>query len=739
MPEGAGPLRARTPDQGFLSSVPSRRLTGVHPRGLTGVRPGVEMPRSGVRADYRAAPVPPYKSDARTEALNSKIKEQKILVDELSNLKKNRKVYKQQQNSSVFFLADGTEMFSKSKKTLDELRKQYQALEENTETTEVKTQRRGPNNSKQLLKSGVNYQCLFSGHVLHLRGVLTAQPVEDESGNVFLWNGEVFDGVQVEAEDSDTQVMFSSLSACKNESDILSLFSRVQGPWSFIYYQASSHYLWFGRDFFGRRSLLWRFNNLGNSFFLSSVGDQISGLADKWQEVPASGIFQIDLNSSAVSRHVSIKLYPWKYVSKENFIEKCSNDLPHTAAELPAFVSVVANEDKLYLSKPVVPLNKMLPQAPLETHCRNSSGVPHSRETLAMFLTDEHTKKVVHQFIDVLSVAVKRRVLCLVRKENPVSKEVLKTWNKTANIAILFSGGVDSMVIAALADRHIPLDEPIDLLNVAFVTKRKTGPSVTKVERKRQTHHEIPSEESSWGATVAQGLDDVEVPDRVTGKAGLKELQSINPSRTWNFVEINVSLEELQKLRRARICHLVQPLDTVLDDSIGCAVWFASRGVGWLVTQDAVRSYKSSAKVILTGIGADEQLAGYSRHRVRFQSLGLEGLNEEIAMELGRISSRNLSRDDRVIGDHGKEARFPFLDENVVSFLNSLPVWEKVDLSLPRGVGEKLILRLAAVELGLTASALLPKRAMQFGSRIAKLEKTDEKASDKCGRLQILP
>lgn len=56
-------------------------------------------------------------------------------------------------------------------------------------------------------------------------------------------------------------------------------------------------------------------------------------------------------------------------------------------------------------------------------------------------------------------------------------------------------------------------------------------------------------------------------------------------------------------------------------------------------------------------MGADEQLAGYSRHRVRFQALGLEGLNEEVAMELGRIASRNLGRDDRVIGDHGKEAR----------------------------------------------------------------------------------
>nr|BAC28818.1 unnamed protein product [Mus musculus] len=452
--------------------------------------------------------------------------------------------------------------------------------------------------------------------------------------------------------------MFNSLSACKNESEILLLFSKVQGPWSFIYYQASSHHLWFGRDFFGRRSLLWQFSNLGKSFCLSSVGTQVYGVADQWQEVPASGIFQIDLNSAAVSRSVILKLYPWRYISKEDIAEECGNDLTQTPAGLPEFVSVVINEANLYLSKPVVPLNKKLPESPLEIQCRNSSSTSGTRETLEVFLTDEHTKKIVQQFIAILNVSVKRRILCLAREENLASKEVLKTCSSKANIAILFSGGVDSMVIAALADRHIPLDEPIDLLNVAFVPKQKTGLPIPNIERKQQNHHEIPSEESSQSPAADEGPGEAEVPDRVTGKAGLKELQSVNPSRTWNFVEINVSLEELQKLRRARICHLVQPLDTVLDDSIGCAVWFASRGIGWLVTQDAVRSYKSSAKVILTGIGADEQLAGYSRHRARFQSLGLEGLNEEIAMELGRISSRNLGRDDRVIGDHGKEARF---------------------------------------------------------------------------------
>lgn len=605
--------------------------------------------------------------------------------------------------------------------------------------------RRGPNSSKQLLKSDVNYQCLFSGHVLHLRGVLTAQPMEDERGNVFLWNGEVFSGIKVEAEENDTQVMFNYLSSCKSESDILSVFSEVQGPWSFIYHQASSHHLWFGRDFFGRRSLLWRFSNLGKTFCLSSVGTQTSEVANQWQEVPASGIFRIDLKSTSISKSVVLKLYPWKCISKENVIKECVDSLTQISANLPKFVSVVANEAKLYLKEPVVPLNMMLPQASNEAcsniHCSNISNISPTRETLQVFLTDGHVKEVVQQFIDVLSIAVKRRVLCLRRDEYLPPSEVLKTCDRKANVGILFSGGIDSMVIATLADRHIPLDEPIDLLNVAFMTKEKTVPTNFNKKRREQKNCETPKEPSKDAAAAAAAAASPDkqfmVPDRITGRAGLKELQMANPSRIWNFVEINVSVEELQKLRTARICHLVQPLDTVLDDSIGCAVWFASRGIGWLATQGEVKSYQSSAKVVLTGIGADEQLAGYSRHRVRFQTHGLEGLNKEIKMELGRISSRNLGRDDRVIGDHGKEARFPFLDENVVSFLNSLPVWEKANLTLPRGIGEKLILRLAAVELGLTASALLPKRAMQFGSRIAKMEKNNEKASDKIGRAHV--
>nr|VZI13178.1 unnamed protein product [Spirometra erinaceieuropaei] len=102
---------------------------------------------------------------------------------------------------------------------------------------------------------------------------------------------------------------------------------------------------------------------------------------------------------------------------------------------------------------------------------------------------------------------------------------------------------------------------------------------------------------------------------------------------------------------------------------------------------------------------------------------GADALRRELELEMMRIAERNLGRDDRMIGDHGREARFPFLDEAVVSFLSALPVSEKADFSLPRGQGEKRLLRLAALQLGLSCASALPKRAMQFGTRIAKVNR----------------
>ncbi|XP_056145492.1 ASNSD1 upstream open reading frame protein-like [Lampris incognitus] len=62
------------------------------------------------------------------EELNKKIKEKKVVVDELSNLKKNRKVYTQQRNSNIFFLSDRVQTLSSCKRELDDMKKELQDM-----------------------------------------------------------------------------------------------------------------------------------------------------------------------------------------------------------------------------------------------------------------------------------------------------------------------------------------------------------------------------------------------------------------------------------------------------------------------------------------------------------------------------------------------------------------------------------------------------------------------------------
>eukprot|EP00979_Chaetoceros_neogracilis_P014917 scaffold5037_cov189-Chaetoceros_neogracile.AAC.2 len=141
--------------------------------------------------------------------------------------------------------------------------------------------------------------------------------------------------------------------------------------------------------------------------------------------------------------------------------------------------------------------------------------------------------------------------------------------------------------------------------------------------------------------------------------------------------------------------------------------------------------YTSHARVVLVGIGADEQMAGYGRHRVTYERGGYEALRLELKMEKSRLWTRNLGRDDRCISHHGKEARFPFLDENVVGYLNSLDVTDLCDMSKPQGLGDKMILRLVAKHIGVTQCSGLVKRAIQFGSRIAKCSDVDRFGSSR--------
>ena len=144
----------------------------------------------------------------------------------------------------------------------------------------------------------------------------------------------------------------------------------------------------------------------------------------------------------------------------------------------------------------------------------------------------------------------------------------------------------------------------------------------------------------------------------------------------------------------------------------------------------------SSASVLLLGIGADEQLAGYARHRTAFAGSGgnWHVLARVLVEDTARLWSRNLGRDDRVCSDASREPRFPYLDEGVMALLRSLPLPLAADLRLPHGVGDKRVLRVAACMAGIPSAAGLAKRAIHFGSRIAKASNVAAFGSNRAGR-----
>ena len=259
------------------------------------------------------------------------------------------------------------------------------------------------------------------------------------------------------------------------------------------------------------------------------------------------------------------------------------------------------------------------------------------------------------QLQQLLTLAVQRRC-CSYRKEG---------------VGILFSGGLDSVVLTALAAQVMPPDLALDLLNVSF------GDKSADLQAALQSH---------------------------------AELQQLYPDRTFRLVGIQADWNEIVE-QHERMERLMHPKSTTMDLNISTALWFAARGRGTLANGDM---YHSSCRILLLGMGADEQMAGYGRHRKH-----ADRLREELDMDLGRLWERNLGRDDRVVSDHGKEARFPYLDTNVVHFLSAIPLEHVCDFSREPGIGDKQILRLIAQRLGLKTASELVKRAIQFGSRIA--------------------
>ncbi|KAJ6604396.1 asparagine synthase-domain-containing protein [Mycena vulgaris] len=490
------------------------------------------------------------------------------------------------------------------------------------------------------------------------------QPHERD-GNIFCWNGEIFDGMEISKEENDGVKLFQALSALETVEQVCDLFGSVEGPYAFVYYHAASRRVFFARDPLGRRSLLIHKPSVRNPYFLLASVSVGSDPSCEFEELSTEYIYCLELGDLVNGGDIT------------STFDSSLTKFPRSSAV----------------------------GTPYSQPSRVNTALPPDDWPLITGLeTPDYMMQAVDELISHLDKSVELRV-----RDIPQSLPRAGT----PRVAVLFSGGIDCTVLAFLAHKHIPLDEPIDLLNVAFENPRKV--KLQTVENGSKSKRKPPK-------PVANPPPPYMVPDRVTGLQEVEELRRLCP-RVWNFVEVNIPYEESQ-VALPEIESLMFPARTVMDLSLALALYFASRGNGLVRDHPGAEpiTYTSPARVLLNGLGSDELLGGYGRHRTAYGIGGWKGVIDELQLEIDRIPSRNLGRDDRVISSHGKETRHPFLSLTVVSFLARLPVHLKMDPRAETGLGDKILLRLAARKMGLVEASSRKKRAMQFGSHSARME-----------------
>ncbi|KUJ20327.1 uncharacterized protein LY89DRAFT_440735 [Mollisia scopiformis] len=545
-------------------------------------------------------------------------------------------------------------------------------------------------------KGGTSFWISLVSTVLALRGGhVTAQPFLDPSSNSALcWNGEAWKIGLDTISGNDGQAVFDLLikassdhvSAPDSTAAVLRVLRSISGPFAFVYLDTYHNQLFFGRDRLGRRSLLHRSDDDTNVQF-SSIADTTSG---PWQEVEADAVYRYSLDTvNSREKHKTSSYDPFQasFAAIHKHVWACGSE-PCPSVTIGTFNRAIPAED---------------------------------------FVLDEQTASV--QLLRYhLSESLKLRILNIPKPPEHDS-------TKPVSIAVLFSGGLDCTVLARMAHDILPLNEQIDLVNVAF-----ENPRVVRAAQKAALLEDKPPKDSQGNQSTPMTTAEISVPsfspfeacpDRETGWKAFRELQTVCPSRTWRFIAVSPPYKETLEYKD-RIIQIIHPHNTEMDLSIAYALYFASRGLGTASTISRLEPepYKTPARVLLSGLGADELFGGYTRHATAFNRTGFTGLLDELKLDVDRLGKRNLGRDDRVISSWAKEARFPYLDEALVKWAVECPVSQKCGFRInaqPSQQDSKLepgkkILRLLAYELGMHSVAMEKKRAIQFGARTAKME-----------------
>ena len=369
-----------------------------------------------------------------------------------------------------------------------------------------------------------------------------------------------------------------SQSTLREHEAIVNAMSRIHGEFSFIlfvpslspglyssqnssmsgstmtdeshanHHASSPGYVYYGRDCLGRRSLLINKSTKG-TVVLSSVA--IEGTT-------TNNNIDIDGDGANTDRSANNNVAAKFHASWEEISPGIVYKMNVCTGEITSlYIPKIVNKEVDALASAVGEHTTIFPKGYLIHESIEQSNHEHAANGL----------------LRLLDRAVQRRVM---HAPTPNSNST-----NDASVAVLFSGGIDSVVLAALSHRHVPLLQPIDLINVSFYSGAE---SASSSDGRRDS---IPPS-----------------PDRLAAILSFREMQRRWPKRNWRFIAVDVSYQEVLQYE-AHILRLISPLDSTMDFNIAVAFWFAGRGSGRILEQDEAEERRNELESKGSKLGTD--------------------------------------------------------------------------------------------------------------------------------------
>ena len=256
---------------------------------------------------------------------------------------------------------------------------------------------------------------------------------------------------------------------------------------------------------------------------------------------------------------------------------------------------------------------------------------------------------------------------------------VLKRVENITDVGLIFSGGVDSTILALI---------------------------LKEIAQKRNDTN-----------TVKEGI--VKPLNVKLYSVGVENSQDIEFSKKI-AEELNLPLKTII-IDETTVKESIKPVLTAIEDDN-----IMKLGVGMTIYLATKAMKEDGIKVALSGQGADELFGGYNRYLKHFEENSLMdayfSLDEEIYHDIANMYHVNLERDDAVSMANGVELRVPFLDKDIIDLALDIP--GKYKIKNGEDLLRKHILRDVAKFIGVPDYiALRPKKAAQYGSGINKILK----------------